>query len=195
MKKFWLFLLLSMVIISFTNVVTATLWDDANAVVHIDDNSGGNGAYIYDSKSDSNDWRLLGFEVTDWTTNAVFNYSIVAGADEYISYNLQGTDWLVLNTTENRTHSVWVNGSDSSALGVYLFGQGYAANDFIAVYILYGEPQIFNDIDNSNQQLTHTTSGLNLSDGQWHHVVFTFGDSYCALWVDGVKEIEDTCNV
>jgi len=151
------------------------VWDDQFAVVwHL---AATNGANADDSTADGIDGTVYNTEHSDWKDGIVGNAIELDGVDELIAveFNVPQTE---------ATHEMWVKGTTDN-VGLFSANaplQGGSNDRNIAIESRQLVGRLW------NEQVI-TSSGLDLADGRWHHVVHAFGASIGGqkLYVDGVE--------
>ena len=90
--------------------------------------------------------------------------------------------WMEVPTTES-THEFWFKTSDPNA-GLLSCGRVDDTNTDRDIYLHGGNIRFY-----VWGGATYTTTGLDLADGQWHHVAHVFGSSVSGqrLYVDGIE--------
>ncbi len=104
------------------------------------------------------------------------------GSNDYIN---AGND-TSLDISDGITVDAWFNTNSSSTEILAFKGEGSASNHNRNFYIfLQADGDIYSDIGDGANEATAISSGVDYSDGNWHHVALTEDGTNIKLYVDG----------
>jgi len=172
-----------------------SVWNNDNAAIwHLNNSSG----EVIDSTTNNNDGTVFAFNMGELDRNATgqigsaIDYSLVSFPDDP-GYYLVG-DNPALDITSEITISTWVNASDLSGGTRTIMAKGNGMTSINYSLSIDGGEAVLSFYNGG--QHTYTTTGANITTGNWYHIAATYNDAAnnVSVYVNGVERLNTTSN-